>query len=780
MEGDRRTWTLLGVPAAKAGKRLPAGYPASPAPPTSAAVGGSAAAHPVQREPEEMKEMALQSQTLRASTSNSSPPTEQPLIMQALQKLKERERKKLTILFNNAYLIAKQGHPKIFSNSRFICIIADGSTDNAIIEQETVLVRVVSDGKPYTLFADLVPLEHAHARGVLDGIAKGIQRLSLDLVGMRSTEYPGPSLIAVNFDGAAVMMGSKGGVAALLKKDIPFLLPFHCVAHKLQLGILDAVKSKPSICQFEETLKWIFKFYWYSPKRRRDAKEISRIIDENFAHFTDIKQIRWVSSKTRALAAMQQNLQTVVLHLGQVAAGSDDSAAKAKKYLSIVTSFTFIKNLYSLRDVLKPVSKLSEFFQSNELLLMHVPPAVEKCALTLVGLKSELGEYMQQFKKLYHPEEKKFGNISTDGWEIKLSGCCPPAATIQSDSEFIDSVVKYIDERFENFNSMPVQGFQAFDYTLWPESREELYKYGISDIEAIVQHFEVLFTTDERLAIVEEFCGLKTHMKSFQSKGIPVLPAYSTLLATKPPTLTNILKLVEMMFTFSVSTAEAERVFSAMNVIKNPLRTRLNQDILQDLMLLKIEGPNFEEYDPSRAIDLWLTTGGTKHVPCCRPYSWHPPESREVEEQTPDLDQQVEEVVKSCVVRQASGQPDPPAPVITEDGPTVPWQLASVEFGSLPDGSYMLIVMDNYSRYTEVEIVMTTAVTEVILKMEKIMATQRLFGEIRSDNGPLFNSHEGAESYKPRTSSNDASRPSGPKPMGKWSVLFEHSQRLFE
>lgn len=459
---------------------------------------------------QEMKETALQPQTPIAGTSNSSVPTEQPLIMQALQKLKETERKKLTILFNNAYLIAKQGKPlsdmdilcramkkagvdigenyanrekasefirceadilrqdirKIVSNSRFICIIADGSTDSAIIEQETVLVRVVNGGKPYTLFADLVPLEHAHAQGLLDGIVKGIKRLSLDLVDMRSTEHPGPSLIAVNFDGAAVMMGSKGGVAALLKKDIPFLLSFHCVAHKLQLGILDAVKSHPSICQFEETLKWIFKFYWYSPKRRRDAKEISRIIDENFAHFTDIKQVRWVSSKTRALAAMQQNLHILVLHLGQVAAGSDDSAAKAKKYLSVVTSFTFIKNLYSLRDVLKPVSQLSEFFQSNELLLLHVPPAVERCALTLVGLKSELGEYMQQFKKLYHPEEKKFGHFSTDGWEIELSGPCPPAATIQSDSELM---VKYIDKRFENFNCMPVQGFQAFDYTLWPE-----------------------------------------------------------------------------------------------------------------------------------------------------------------------------------------------------------------------------------------------------------------------------------------------------------------------
>ncbi|KAJ1203324.1 hypothetical protein NDU88_007111 [Pleurodeles waltl] len=168
--------------------------------------------------------------------------------------------------------ILQQDIKKIVSYSRFICIIADASTDSAIIEQETVLVRVVSDEKPCTLFADLVPLEHAHAHDVLYGIAKGIQRLSLDLVGMRSTEYPGPSLIAVNFDGAAVMMGSKGGVAALLKKDIPFLLLFHWVAHKLQLGILDAIKSKPYICQFEETLKWIFKFYWYSPKRRRDVK----------------------------------------------------------------------------------------------------------------------------------------------------------------------------------------------------------------------------------------------------------------------------------------------------------------------------------------------------------------------------------------------------------------------------------------------------------------------------------------------------------------------------
>ncbi|KAJ1202324.1 hypothetical protein NDU88_006124 [Pleurodeles waltl] len=85
--------------------------------------------------------------------------------------------------------ILQQDIKKIVSNSRFICIIVDGSTDSAIIEQETVLVRVVSNGKPYTQFADLVPLEQAHAHGVLDGIAKGIQRLSLDLVASQNAPF---------------------------------------------------------------------------------------------------------------------------------------------------------------------------------------------------------------------------------------------------------------------------------------------------------------------------------------------------------------------------------------------------------------------------------------------------------------------------------------------------------------------------------------------------------------------------------------------------------------
>ncbi|KAJ1082156.1 hypothetical protein NDU88_002326 [Pleurodeles waltl] len=52
----------------------------------------------------------------------------------------------------------------------------------------------------------------------------------------------------------------------------------------------------------------------------------------------------------------------------------------------------------------------------------------------------------------------------------------------------------------------------------------------------------------------------------------------------------------------------------------------------------------------------------------------------------------------------------------------------------------MLIMMDDYSRYPEVEIVPTTSAAVVIPKVEKMMATHGLFSEVRTDNGPPFNS----------------------------------------
>ena len=75
--------------------------------------------------------------------------------------------------------------------------------------------------------------------------------------------------------------------------------------------------------------------------------------------------------------------------------------------------------------------------------------------------------------------------------------------------------------------------------------------------------------------------------------------------------------------------------------------------------------------------------------------------------------------------------------------PDGPWQKLSADFcGPLPTGDYLLVVIDEYSRYPEVEILKSTSAKATIPKFDKILSTHGIPIEIKTDNGPPFNSQE--------------------------------------
>ena len=81
-------------------------------------------------------------------------------------------------------------------------------------------------------------------------------------------------LVGCNFDGANVMIGAKGGVSKKLEDKVSHpICIIHCVAHKLELAVLDAVKRCPYLPTFD-TVKEVYKFYYCSPKRRREVKRL--------------------------------------------------------------------------------------------------------------------------------------------------------------------------------------------------------------------------------------------------------------------------------------------------------------------------------------------------------------------------------------------------------------------------------------------------------------------------------------------------------------------------
>lgn len=67
----------------------------------------------------------------------------------------------------------------------------------------------------------------------------------------------------------------------------------------------------------------------------------------------------------------------------------------------------------------------------------------------------------------------------------------------------------------------------------------------------------------------------------------------------------NVLVLVQLLFSLLASNGKLECIFSQMNVIKTNKRSLFSNESLDDLLLLSIDGPPLKDFSSDLAIDLW-------------------------------------------------------------------------------------------------------------------------------------------------------------------------------
>ena len=117
----------------------------------------------------------------------------------------------------------------------------------------------------------------------------------------------------------------------------------------------------------------------------------------------------------------------------------------------------------------------------------------------------------------------------------------------------------------------------------------------------------------------------------------------------------------------------------------------------------------------------------------------------------PGIDKDAKNYVQRCHACQCLGQTDPPAPLKQNPMPNKPWERLHMDFlGSYPSGETLLVVIDAYSKFPEVEIMKTTTTKAVTKRLERVFATHGLPIEVRCDNGPPFNAKEFEEYMKER------------------------------
>ena len=178
--------------------------------------------------------------------------------------------------------------------ARFLSVMSDYSTDPSVIDLEVIPLRYVhaSIADVMTFYTSTERLQNSREEGLFEAIELGVSKVCVDLENMDQEL----KLACVNMDGTAVNMGVKSGVAKKINDMVENNVHVtHCVSHKFELGVLDAVKELVFyVDKFEKSLKHVCKFYTGSPKRRG----LTTVLDEMLWMHSEIKLVRWVSLRS--------------------------------------------------------------------------------------------------------------------------------------------------------------------------------------------------------------------------------------------------------------------------------------------------------------------------------------------------------------------------------------------------------------------------------------------------------------------------------------------------
>ncbi len=489
-------------------------------------------------------------------------------------------------------------------------MLYDGATDSSITEVEIVYIRFLQHGSPKDVLVGLQELEHAHADGVFEAITRAME----DFIGPNWLD----KVVGIGSDGASVNIGARNSVATRFRNARPYIIPVHCVAHRLELGVLQAVKDNDMMATVLDLLKKIHKHYHYSPKALRELKAVAEVMEEKIIKPTRLQGTRWMPHVQKASKALIQGFRPIVAHFQHVSqARPGEATAEVRGRATFISNklkdFRVLKFLFFIQDLLDVVARLSLRFQENGLTCVDFLQALEAANLELIDLGQNPG---QQFATFITTVER--GNGVYQGFELTHYN----ANHAYNFVHLCELVIQCLENRLDNPQRDVAHGIinagRVFDTREWPATREELAIYGNDQVDMLAEHFQpVLARQDcDMGAMRREWAAVKANLGH---RGLnnqrQNLPNIGMLFLQQDERFPNIRKLIEIILVLPMSTAVCERGFSTVKRIKSDWRCRLHTEMMNHLLQVSVEGPTLHDYVAERAVHLWWTGGNRARRP---------------------------------------------------------------------------------------------------------------------------------------------------------------------
>ncbi|KAJ6657829.1 hypothetical protein lerEdw1_001879 [Lerista edwardsae] len=443
--------------------------------------------------------------------------------------------------------IIKEIFTKVAENSLKICLIIDEASTISCKPVIIIFVKVEDSVSSPMIFVELVELEKQDAETICFAVMNSLQNVGL------TKDYLKKHLIGFCSDGASVMLGRKSGVSTRIAKDFPNIIIWHCLNHRLQLVLDDSVKDIKQINHFKIFLDKIFTIFHQSNKNQIELTSISEDLGLEIIKIGRVLGPRWAACSFRSAMAVWRAYPALHQYFS--------SNPKYSGMAARLENIHFMTDLALMIDILQELDVLSRGLQARDVHIITAEKLVRRSIAAFQMLVKEKGTYEKKVTELITSETYKNIEFVENERFIRLPR-----------ERLLESIIANLEKRLMDCGHLRASGSQSQASTKLQFLKFLEPEYW--NIEEVVVPWKA---AEEQLLAFTEFFNCQIDINEYRDflEGVLRNPHNYSI-------PTSIQKAKNVVRTIAVSSAEAERGFSKMNLICSEKRSRLTVSNITD------------------------------------------------------------------------------------------------------------------------------------------------------------------------------------------------------
>ncbi|XP_078364037.1 52 kDa repressor of the inhibitor of the protein kinase-like [Oculina patagonica] len=460
-------------------------------------------------------------------------------------------------------------------------LLADEATDSATIEQVSISVRYVhhKDTGDIQVKEEFLGFKEAPGRTTAAVIA------DLLLNSLKEYKVNTNTLRGQGYDGAANMAGIRNGVQAKVKEAHPNAIYVHCQSHALNLSIVHSCQDR-IVRNMMSTVQEIAFAFSFSAKRQHQFQEKLKETPESQeqmgrrAKLRTLCETRW-GARADALCTFKSSFD-VILKALEVLDTIQDS--KARGFINSMLKFEFIIALIASEWLLQFIVPLTNYLQTVDLDLLQ---AHAQANVVIQSLRNERKD--ESWNKLHEMAVSLAVKHDVAVCKPRLAGRQLFRENVPADSvsEYYKLAMYYpfLDHLISELDSRLIKPSPLFKVTnLLPKNVGNWSPAEISAKE-ILDAYDPDIPEDIQQLHESECLRWKLRWDKVDN---PPATIVETLPHCRPQEFPNLSRAFTALLTLPITTATAERSFSALRRLKTYLRSTMKEDRLSGLALMHI------------------------------------------------------------------------------------------------------------------------------------------------------------------------------------------------